>query len=709
MYRRFLKTFLPLYLLGSSACISVPEIEDPGTQQPAGSFSLTLDPSQVSIFQGGSRSLQLTVNRTGGFSDSVTVQLLNPPAGISAPAVTVASGNTSATMNVSVGSNAEPGPKTLTLRGTAGTLTQDTTVTLTVARPGDLLVQWASPSQSKTYAKDSVQVQVVVEGGTPDTVDLYKGTEFLTRLSPPSYQYTWDTSLEAEGEYALTARASVGGSPTNSPVRTIVVDHTAPKVATRTPATGATSVSVRDALQVSFDEALKASTVTDASVTLSTAGGANVAKTLSLSTDGKTLTITPTTPLSLPADITITLGTGPLPLTDLAGNTLVSSSAWSFTVPAWLPMGSAISAVSGNTPAENVAMKVGTDGNPVIAWSESDGTAKNIYVRRWNGTSWDSLGTALSAVNGTGTDADRPTLAMDADNRPILVWDELLTSSGSSSNIFGRKWNGTSWDNLPAFSLGTDEYRYNPSIALDTSGNLLVSSFLNSGGAQSVKIHRLAPASTTWEVVYSTSGYMSPFNAQLATDASGNWFAALNFLDENRSATSRSHAVLKKSTLTSWTQMGAPVISPAQGNAGTQRAALTTDGNNQPIIAWQESDSTTSSIYAATWNGSSWQMIGNMVNTATLTNNTQPSMVVGNDGRPMIAWSGYTSPETSIRVSRWNGSNWQEVGAGLSAATGSTTSAFHPVLALDKNGQPLVAWQESDGAVSNVYVYRYNY
>lgn len=705
MHRRLLKTLLPLCLLGSPACIDVPDIDTPG--QTVGNFSLSIDPSQVSVLQGGSRGIQLSLSRSGGFTDSVTVQLLNPPSGISAQPVTIDAGSTSATLTVFASTSAEPGPKTLTVRGTSGTLAQDVTVSLSVALQGDILVQWASPSQSKAYAKDSLQVQVLVEGGTADSIDLYKGTDFLTRLSGPSYQYTWDTSQESEGEYQLTARATIGGETFTSSTRTIVVDHTAPKVSTRAPAPGATSVSVRDTIQVSFDEALKASSVTDTSVVLSTGSASNMAKTLSLSTDGKTLTISPTAPLSLPADVSITLGTTTAPLMDLAGNTLVSSSSWDFTVPTWLPLGGAISAVTGNTPAENVAMKMGTDGNPVIAWSESDGTTKNIYVRRWTGTKWEDLATAMSAVADTGTHADKPALTLDASNRPIVVWEELTAPSGNN-NLYGRRWTGTTWEALPSFNLSPDEIGSNPSIAFDSASNLLVGASLGSIG----KLFRLAPSASSWETHWPTASapgeYTRPLISTLATDASGNWFLALNIIDWDGSKNYQSIPVLKKGHATNWAQLGDSVTSPAKN--GCVSASLAVDGSGQPFIAWEEGKTSTSHVHAAFWHqdSSSWRMLNTTVNAST-TSNKAPSLLLDHSGNPMVAWSGYASPEQSIWVSRWNGSTWQQVGSRLSAVTGPSTSGFRPTLGLDKNGQPLVAWHESDGTVSNVYVYRYNY
>jgi hypothetical protein len=707
---RFLKTLLPLCILSGSACINVPDIEQPdaGTTPDTGGFTLSVDPAQANVPPGGSQNIQLSLTRLNGFTDSVTLSLLNPPAGISASPVTIAAGSTSATLSISVSASTEPGPKTLTVRGTAGTLTQDVSVSLTVARAGDLLVSWASPSQSKMYVKDSVQMQVVVEGGTADTVDLYKGTTFLTRLSAPSFQYTWDTTQETEGEYQLTARATRAGATFTSSARTFVVDRTVPKVATRTPAPGATTVSVRDTLQVSFDEALKASSVTDASVVL-TQGASNIAKTLSLSTDGKTLTITPSAPLTLPANVSITLGTGTAPLMDLAGNTLAASSAWNFTVPAWLPLGGAISAVDGATHAENVSMKVGTDGNPVIAWSESDGTSKNIYVRRWTGTNWVGFGPPLSAIAGAGTDTRDPDLVLDTANRPTLVWNEKI-NTGIGSDLYGSRWTGTAWVSIPTFlpAVKQDEGSRTPGgIAFDNAGNLIVTPRLNSYGVNTVEMFRLASSYNTWESVTAPQTGFTPGPADLAIDASSNRFIAYPAQWETGSDLYWVIYAHKGDLYGNWTQLGDPILSPAKGDAGSLSLAL--NGNGHPVIAWEESNSSDSNVYAAIWNGSSWQMVGSMVNSSSTTSNTRPALVMDHDGQPMVAWSGYVAPETSIWVSRWDGSNWKQVGSRLSATSGVATSGFRPALGLDKNGQPLVAWHESDGAVTNIHVYRYNY
>lgn len=691
----------PLLLLCCFGCIDIPEVEGP---PDSGGFSLSISGStQASVVQGDSYTFQVSLTRTDGFNDSVSLGLEHPPAGISAQPVTIPAGGTSASLTVTVDASVEPGTRLLTVRATSGSLFQETTVDLRVVRPGEPLVKWTSPSQGLVYVKDSVQLQVAVEGGA-DSVELLNGTTVLARLSGPSYQYTWDTTHEPEGDYPLTARATFGNATFTSPVLTVAVDRTAPTVQTRTPETGASNVSARQTLQVRFSEALHASSVTDASVVVS-AGSTSIAKTLSLSTDGKTLTLTPTAPLPVSNTITITLGTATAPVTDLAGNRVATSTAWAFSVPAWLPLGGPLSAVSGNTSAENVAMKVGVDGNPVVAWAEPDsGGVKNIYARRWNGTEWEALGSELSGVNGS-TSADMPALAITPESQLYLVWQE---SNGTNTNIYGKKWSGT-WEALPAFAALSDAaLRDSPAITLAGSNSSVVASSYFDGANSNLEVFWLNPTSNLWAIqmnLEQPSNVHNVGDVQIATGKSVR-IAAYDVYSDTQSI--RGIAVQKSSYSSPSLLGGGVVTSPAKRTATHPSLAL--DGVDNPYIAWQECPDNSSQsgcgIYAALWNGS-WQMLGTSVSSSS-TDSTAPSLVLGTDGHPIVAWSGFSSTERSIWVSRWTGSAWQALGAPLSAASGSSTAGFNPVLALDKNGRALVAWQESDGSVSNIYVYRYN-
>lgn len=732
-----LKLIVPLGLLFSFGCIDVPPVDAPpvttpetdggntqnppdggnnqtppdggSNQEPQADFTLSVSPTRVSVLQGKGQTLQLSVTREGGFSGSVSVSAVNPPAGITVLPATIPAGSTSADLTVSVAESAEPGAKVLTLKGTAGELSHEAAFELTVVRLGDLLVGWTSPSQDTVYVNGSLPLQVSVEGGTADYVELLKGETVLTRLTAAPYQFTWDTTQTAEQTYTLTARAVRGASTfTTNGAKTVVVDRTAPTVVSRTPAPGASNVSVKATLEVSFSEALKLATVKDASVLVS-AGGSNVAKTFSTSADGKTLKVTPTAPLPLESTVSLTLGTATEPLTDLAGNAVAAATPWTFTVPTWLPMGGAISAQAGNTPAENVTMKVGADGVPVIAWSEFDGStsARSVYVRRWTGSQWIPMGAVLNAVAEAGTNAINPSLVLDGENRPIVVWDEW---GSSTSNLYGSRWNGNAWNALPDFpSIPADDTgRQRPSLAIDTLGNITVASeFLTIVGLRQSAFTLLAGQSGWVDVSpQRPEGVWRVSSPSVAVNASRNVFlvSACN-LDSGEWGV----VVQKFEAGIGWPVMGDVLVTRA-ADKGSLEPAVVSDGAENPIVVWSETASqshTAEDIRAARWNGSSWELLGQVVSENS-TSNSKPSVLMGGDGQPLVAWSGVSSSERSIRVSQWSGSAWQPVGAPLSAVSGGT-AAFNPVLALDrKNNRALVAWHESDGTASNIYVYQYN-
>ena len=100
------------------------------------SFTLAITPQTVVAAQGSRAQLTVTVNRTEGFTGEVMLELLDPPAGISASSVTVPEGSTSGTMTVSLSSEAAVTSHTLAVQGRSGNLTAQALFALTVTESG---------------------------------------------------------------------------------------------------------------------------------------------------------------------------------------------------------------------------------------------------------------------------------------------------------------------------------------------------------------------------------------------------------------------------------------------------------------------------------------------------------------------------------------------------------------------------------------------
>ncbi len=104
-------------------------------------------------------------------------------------------------------------------------------------------------------------------------------------------------------------------------------DTTGPTVTSRSPAAGAAGVDTSTAVSATFGEPVRASTVTDTTFTL-TQGGTSVPATVT--TDGRTVTLTPAGPLAADTTYTATLEGGARGITDLAGNPLAADVTWTF-------------------------------------------------------------------------------------------------------------------------------------------------------------------------------------------------------------------------------------------------------------------------------------------------------------------------------------------------------------------------------------------
>lgn len=128
------------------------------------SFTLSADPSSLSIGQGNSGSSVVTVNPMNGFNGSVNLSTSGVPNGVTAnfnPNPT----NTSSTLNLIVSTAASVGSSTITVGGVSGGQTASTAVTLTVTGSGPVVrvtptsLSWGKVLVGKTGAAKTVTVQ----------------------------------------------------------------------------------------------------------------------------------------------------------------------------------------------------------------------------------------------------------------------------------------------------------------------------------------------------------------------------------------------------------------------------------------------------------------------------------------------------------------------------------------------------------------------
>jgi len=128
------------------------------TVAAGGTFTISAAPTALTIAPGANSSSNITIVRTNLTSD-VALTLVNPPAGITGtftPATLTGTTLTSA-LQINVAANVAPGAYPVTVQGVGGSVTQTTTVNVTVAAAGSTVTLAVAPTTLSIQAGSSGQ------------------------------------------------------------------------------------------------------------------------------------------------------------------------------------------------------------------------------------------------------------------------------------------------------------------------------------------------------------------------------------------------------------------------------------------------------------------------------------------------------------------------------------------------------------------------
>jgi hypothetical protein len=151
----------------------------PGCGGGTPDFSLSANPTSVSIAQGSSGTSTITVNPINGFTGSVTLSATGLPTGVTAGFSPNPTTNTSMLM-LTVGSGAAAGTTTITINGVSGSLNHSTTVSLTVTSAADFSLTANPTSVSVAQGSNGTSTITVVP------VNGFSGSVTLSASGLPS-------------------------------------------------------------------------------------------------------------------------------------------------------------------------------------------------------------------------------------------------------------------------------------------------------------------------------------------------------------------------------------------------------------------------------------------------------------------------------------------------------------------------------------------
>ena len=530
-----------------------------------------------------------------------------------------------------------------------------------------------SPSQT-AYTNGMITIQVAATPGNnpPAEVEIRVDGTMLTTVQQP-FSYAWDTKNASEGSHQVDATATIGGTTITSKPVTIWVDRTPPFIAMRTPAQNATNVALSDPIQIAFSEALDPSSVSNASIALSS-GGTTLSTTASLGSDGHTVGITlgAHSTLTFPATVTVSVNAA---IKDLAGNAVGSLPTWSWTAPLWVKMPSlaatlayvaldptgrgSVAYLSDSTSggartlavaqyaaganwdmtvgsptatATAAAFAVGADGAPVVAWSDSQ--ASRALAARWSGTSWNAIGGDIEASVPAAASVQVSSLVITPSGTPMVGWS---APQGTNSYGYVASFSSTAWQALPPVDFAGIG---NPLLRLDSKGNP-VGFFLGYIGTPR-KIEQYENG--TWTSIDSETGLVDA-----AVDSQDQPVALVTATESNVSVFH-----LRVPSTSGSTELTPSFPTGSSGTVGVARLVFAANGN--PVVLWTQQTSTGSNrLYVARFNGTVWDTTFGVLSGVAGNNGSVQAADVAVDsaGEPTVAWSEEDTTTSTVAVYVW--------------------------------------------------------
>ena len=372
--------------------------------------------------------------------------------------------------------------------------------------------------------------------------------------------------------------------------------------------------------------------------------------------------------------------------------------------------------------AETPSIVAGPDGT-YVAWSDSRSGVYQIDVAELKDNGWESLGSLAvgGAIVRRPARALNPSITLGANGQPIVAWTEV---NGTASDILVAQYDPTAdggaggWDAL-GNSLATGGISQtglaDDAQLVETSTGPVVAYIDRSSGSANVYVQQFVDGQ--WQSLGSgaASGagvFGSSVGVQGLTIATDGTDIAIAW---SQPVGSTSQIYLLQYSDGTWNSLGGSATGHGLSSSVNHAMSPTLAYNNGTLFAaWQDNSSGADEIYAERWNGTVWVAAGIGAASGGGVSNSDgmassPKLAAG-DGQLYLLWLdnrilNFTGNTIALYAEAWNGNAFVQQVPGEASFRGvgnASDAPTAPALAVDASGQPFVAWQDSSSGADQI-------
>ena len=336
--------------------------------------------------------------------------------------------------------------------------------------------------------------------------------------------------------------------------------------------------------------------------------------------------------------------------------------------PMWSWSMTEVISTEGFLNSRDPSISVDQLGNVYIAYSDytnydSSGSDEDIFLKMWNATSLSWSTTEIVSTESIGNSLT-PSVFADSHNNIHFTWKDStnIATCGTDNDIFYKFWNATSlsWNTTEVVSTVSTEDSWNPSLGVDSSGNVYViwwdrTDYNGAGSDTDVFFRRYDASSSSWSPTHIISTGSDGFSSysDIGVDSLGN-----------------AHIIFR-------------------------------DNHTNYISSGSDID-----IFHRMWNATSLSLHSvDVVSTESTSHSINPSIDMDSEGNTHIAWQdatdyGGADSGYDIFYKFWNVTSlsWS-LSEVASTETPFTISADSPTLAVDSLGHIHVVWSQYNASL----------
>ncbi|HEC20191.1 MAG TPA: hypothetical protein ENI97_12725 [Gammaproteobacteria bacterium] len=336
------------------------------------------------------------------------------------------------------------------------------------------------------------------------------------------------------------------------------------------------------------------------------------------------------------------------------------------------------------------------EGNALAVWVQFGSTYTNVWGNHYTaGVGWD--GAVLLESSDTAMDYVNlpPKLAMTNGNG-VVVWGQR--NGVGRLEVYAKQYHQKAfvkWGTNAALSDAAAGDTYNPQVAMDDTGNIMVMWAQDTGTDASIWSNRFAAGASVWDgplpIVQGITVGLRNFD--LAMDAVGNAQAVWT----QEIGTSNVYDIQGSRYLAGSGWQAPEILDTEAGDAVQPQVVMDPAGNT--MLVWAQSDGTRYNIWARRYDviTATWED-GQLIETDNLADAVGPRVAMDASGNAMAVWGQAGFLATTIRSNNYRaGIGW---GVAELVETGTDRSAGGAEMAMDANGNVTAVWFQEDSSAT---------